>query len=60
MFALRHQIWIESGVSAQEFYNLNTDPHELTSRHATMNADVKEQWMSRLKVLSTCQAASCR
>jgi N-acetylglucosamine-6-sulfatase len=55
-----HQKYIASGGSAEELYNLEGDPAELTSQHQAMSQVVQQQWKDRLQALSTCRGATCR
>jgi hypothetical protein len=50
------QKYIEYEGGAREFYNLGTDPYELTNKYPAANpADLA----SRLQALKTCKAAAC-
>lgn len=51
--------YIESNGGERELYDLVTDPHELTSIHATADPALVETLRSRMTELSDCAGATC-
>jgi arylsulfatase A-like enzyme len=54
-------LYAEWANGEKELYDLQTDPHELNSRHAAANLKtVRKRLAARLAKLRTCAGASCR
>jgi N-acetylglucosamine-6-sulfatase len=53
-------VWVEYGTGERELYDLTTDPHQLTSRHADpAYAAVRADLARRLSALRRCAGPSC-
>jgi N-acetylglucosamine-6-sulfatase len=56
----RH-VYVEYANGDRELYDLQADPHQLTSLHADpASASLRQQLASRLARLRTCKGAACR
>jgi N-acetylglucosamine-6-sulfatase len=54
-------VYVEHSTNEQELYDLVTDPHQLTSLHASApHAPLKAELAARLTRLRTCAAVVCR
>ena len=53
-------VYVEYGDGDRELYDLDADPYELESLHATADPSLIEMFESRLAALGGCVGASCR
>ena len=56
----RDHLWVEYPSGERELYDLQEDPHELSSLHETAPNGLKQNLSSRLGELRDCAAEGCR
>jgi arylsulfatase A-like enzyme len=57
---MRGAVFVAHASDEFEYYDLETDPDQIESRHASLSPSIQDELMARLAALRRCRGANCR